>query len=167
MTPVTSTQTRARPTLADGVHQHEFRPAWTLTAFALLAAGIALAIRDHQSLWLVAAGIIGPDLSFVAAIGARPLTPGLLAQRAVRPYNIVHTPLTPTLVLGAGLAPNAAVTTIAIAWLSHIAWDRGLGYRLRDPDGSIRSHRRHTQPQSHRALAGHRGHRRTTGPSRS
>jgi hypothetical protein len=130
--------------LTDGAHHHEFRPAWTLTAFGLLAAAIAVATRDQRSLWLVAAGIIGPDLSFLAAIRATPLAPGQLAQRAVRPYNVVHHPSTPILVLAAGVATsNMTVCTVAIAWLSHIAWDRGLGYNLRDPDGSIRTRRRH------------------------
>ena len=95
--------------------------------------------RDSESLWLIATGVIGPDLSFVAAIGAAPLAPGLLAPRAVRPYNVVHTPVTPIVVGLASLAAAApAVTVLTITWLSHIAWDRGLGYRLRNPDGSIK-----------------------------
>ena len=123
---------------ASTTHRHQIRPAWTLTAFVLLAVAIAVAARGHNSLWLIAAGIVGPDLSFLAAIGATPLAPGLLAQRAVRPYNLVHTPITPLLVLAAGLATSSSwVAVVAASWLGHIAWDRGLGYRLRNPDGSV------------------------------
>jgi hypothetical protein len=121
-------------------HRHTIRPAWTLTAFVLLGVAIAIASRGHDSLWLIAVGIIGPDLSFLAAVGATPVAPGLLARRAVRPYNLVHTPITATLVLALGMVvSSSSVVAVAISWLSHIAWDRGLGYRLRNPDGSIRT----------------------------
>jgi len=65
--------------------------------------------------------------------------PQRLARRAVPVYNAVHrltVPLVVALVAAAIGAP--ALLVVAVAWCSHIVWDRGLGYPLRAADGSIR-----------------------------
>lgn len=119
---------------------HTVRPALVAAAFALLGAAVTLAVATGAPWWLVAAGLIGPDLAFLAAVGDRPTAPGLMPRRAVRPYNIVHHPAGPLalLTLAAATAGGAAAV-LAVTWLSHIVWDRAVGYTLRAPDGSLRT----------------------------
>jgi hypothetical protein len=119
---------------------HSFHPTRTAVAFALLGCAALLARHHGISLWVIAIGIIGPDLSFLAAIGAPNPGDGTLPRRAVRPYNLVHHPAGPLLLTATGTAISAPLATvIGLAWLSHQAWDRGLGYQLRNPDLTIRA----------------------------
>jgi hypothetical protein len=117
---------------------HHLRPTRTVLAFVLLGAAAIFARHHGISLWALAVGVVGPDLSFLAAAGAPNPGDGRLARRAVRPYNAVHHPAGPIALTAIGLAAAVPVATvIGLAWLSHLAWDRGLGYRLRAKDGSI------------------------------
>ena len=133
MTTVTAAPTALHP------FSHTFRPTRTALAFALLGCAAALAHHHGITLWVLAVGVIGPDLSFLAAIGAPNPGNGTLPRRAVRPYNLVHHPAGPLLLTAVGLTLSAPLATvIGLAWSSHQAWDRGLGYRLRNTDGTIR-----------------------------
>jgi hypothetical protein len=136
---MSATTELGRPARAARPH-HTFHPWWTIAAFGLLIGAAVAAHRHGLPLWALAIGVLGPDLSFLAAIGAPIEEPGQLPRRAVGPYNAVHHPLAPLAVLTASLAAGrVSAAIIAVAWLSHLAWDRGLGYRLREPDGSIRA----------------------------
>jgi len=123
--------------MGPGVVTHKIRPTSLGVAFVLLGAAIVAAWNLHGGgVWIVA-GILGPDLAFLAAIGA-PHAPGRLPGRAVVPYNMAHHPAGPALALvGAAGASSASLGLFAIAWLSHLAWDRGVGYGLRGPAGEI------------------------------
>lgn len=93
--------------------------------------------------WTIAAGIAGgllPDLAFFVGAGKQHAS-GTLPRDAVRAYNTLHRVWIPlTLLAVSSLAPGigAVASTLAIAWLAHIALDRGFGYGLRNPDGTIR-----------------------------
>jgi hypothetical protein len=116
---------------------HRIRPVVLAVAFALLGAAVALTWYAGGGAVPVIAGIAGPDLAFLAAIGAQH-APGRLPRRAVVPYNVAHHPVGPVLVLAIAIGlRNPAMAVLAIAWMSHLAWDRGVGYGLRGPAGEI------------------------------
>ena len=62
-------------------------------AFAALGGAIALARYSSALWWIVPLGVIGPDLSFLAAIGGPANVNGNMPPRVIRPYNLVHHPL--------------------------------------------------------------------------
>lgn len=118
--------------------RHHLHPVPLIGAFALVGLAIALAADGHGSGWAVAGGVIGPDLSFLAAVGSAPTAPGLMPKRAVRPYNTVHHPVGPMALLIVGLLADApTIIVLALAWASHLLWDRGVGYGRRSPEGAI------------------------------
>ncbi len=120
---------------------HRLHAPYLVAAFALLGTSIAPAVSVGAPWWLVAAGVIGPDLSFLAAIGAPPPErPGLMPRRVVPLYNAVHHWAGPVLLGAAALALGSApLGVLALSWASHLAWDRGVGYTLRNRDGSPRT----------------------------
>ncbi len=118
--------------------KHLIRPVPLVSAFAVLSAAVLLVIDDRASWWVIAAGVIGPDLAFLGAISAPALQPGLMPTRVVRPYNLLHHPAGPiaaTAVSAVLRSPTAIA--LSLTWGSHILWDRGVGYGLRARDGSI------------------------------
>ncbi len=118
--------------------KHVLRPIPLTLAFASLAVAVALTIRTGANWWLVPTGVLGPDLSFLAAIGGPAQVDGNMPPRVVRPYNLLHHPAGPATALAVGAALRSGVLmTVAIAWGSHLLWDRGVGYGMRRPDGSI------------------------------
>ena len=103
-------------------------------AIAIYANGLA----SENGLGLVPLLLFGilPKLPFFLGIG-QPTVAGQLPPRAVMGWNVMHHPVTPTLLLGAtliGLLP-LFWTVGGLAWLSHIVIDWGLGDGLRSPDG--------------------------------
>jgi hypothetical protein len=118
---------------------------WVLVAALLLAAVLFEALKHGGwSIPLAMLGGIGPDLSFLAGAG-HPHQPGQLPAPAVRLYNALHRPWLPLAVIVLfsvyGITPDsgAAGFTFGLAWLTHVAVDRVLGYGLRTPDGWRRS----------------------------
>ena len=116
------------------------RLASLVAAFGLLGTAVAVAHAHGVGLWVVALATLGPDLAFVAAIGAPHERGGPMPARVVPLYNLAHHPAG-ALALGATalVARSPLAAAVAVAWLSHLAWDRSLGYRLRRPDGTIRA----------------------------
>jgi hypothetical protein len=113
--------------------------------YAVLAAGLVALIvlvyaRETVGWWPVVAFGLGPDLPLLFGMG-RGLERGRLHPRAVPLYNLVHRFWGPlalgTLALAAGLP--AAWLVGALAWATHVAVDRAVGYGLRTRDGFIRS----------------------------
>jgi p-aminobenzoyl-glutamate transporter AbgT len=118
---------------------HDVQPLTVLAAFLILGAAVAVAARTGGAWWAIPAGIVAPDLTFLAAGSQKPPAPGLMPHRAIRFYNAAHHPL----VAIAGLTVTVALgfhtaTVLALAWTSHIVWDRSVGYTLRDKNGAIR-----------------------------
>jgi len=117
---------------------HVIRPVPLVSAFAVLGAAVLLVVAGHAAWWVVPLGVVGPDLSFLSALGAPVPEPGRLPARAVRPYNLVHHPVGPIVAVVVSLVVgNPTALAAGLAWGSHLLWDRGVGYGMRARDGSI------------------------------
>ena len=123
------------------------RCAWAATAAATLWAAVRV---DGWSASIVVFLLL-PDVPLMAGGGAG-LERGQLHPRAVPWYNATHHPLLAALAVGATavlLRYGATLPVVAaLAWLSHIALDRSLGYGLRDRDGYQRTTRHRMNAQS-------------------
>lgn len=119
------------------------RPRRLVLRHALLVPGLAIAfygnaLAAEHGLGLAPLLIFGilPHLTVLAGFG-QPHERGQLARRAVPLFNAMHHPAPPVAVLGlaaAGvLSPFWSVA--ALAWLSHIVIDLGLGDGLRTAEG--------------------------------
>jgi Domain of unknown function (DUF4260) len=118
--------------------QLEFR--WIAPTIGLLAGAIYVAKQTNQTSWLIVVGAIFPDLSFLTALGTTADTATAIPRRAVRPYNAAHNPALPTLAIAFGIATTThTITLLGLGTLAHLTGDRIFGYRLRNPDGTIRS----------------------------
>jgi hypothetical protein len=117
------------------------RIVWLVGALLLVAVG-GFEVVKHGGWVAVAAvaGFVAPDLTFLAGIGAPDEhRPGVLPRRVVRPYNLVHRPLPPLVLLlvTAVLPVGTPWFALCLGWLTHIAVDRASGYGLRAADGTI------------------------------
>jgi len=118
--------------------KHVLRPVPLGAAFVVLASAIVVSAHFDAAWWLIAFGVIGPDLSFLAAVGQPAGDGGQMPTRAVRPYNLAHHPAGPTLALTVGaMLRSPTLGALSLAWASHLLWDRGVGYGMRAGDGSI------------------------------
>jgi hypothetical protein len=124
--------------MAEMPPKHTSNPVLLVPAFAVLAAAVVLAVRASAPWWFVLAGLVGPDLTFVFAIGAPKTAPRLVPRRVVVPYNLLHRPVPPVLMLVASaVLQSAPLAVVAISWVTHILMDRGVGFGLRDHNGAI------------------------------
>ncbi|GAB3581336.1 DUF4260 family protein [Amycolatopsis endophytica] len=117
------------------------RVAWALVAAFLLAFAVFEAVKHGG--WTVGAlvlGLIGPDLTFLAGIGAGPIERGVLPRRVVPFYNAAHHWAPPVVLLVVfSFVASPAAFTLGLAWLAHIAVDRVFGYGLRTAEGRQRA----------------------------
>lgn len=83
---------------------------------------------------------LGPVLALLLGAG-RGLAPGQLHPRAVPVYNAVHRLAGPVALLVAApvLGLSVGWFIAGLAWGTHVALDRALGYGLRRRDGFQRS----------------------------
>jgi hypothetical protein len=95
-----------------------------LEGLALLGAMTLLYFVWGGPWWLYVVLFFSPDLSFVAYLAGPRIGAGA--------YNAVHSTTIPLVMLavGFGFAPPL-VLSIALIWLSHIGFDRALGYGLK------------------------------------
>ena len=109
-------------------------------AAGLLAATVAVGMREDASGWLALGFAVMPDLSMLAGIG-QPIDKGRMAPRAVPFYNALHSLIGPVLLLAAALVFGWSPSWIgaALAWATHIMIDRAVGYGMRTPEGYQRS----------------------------
>lgn len=122
------------------------RAVWTALALALLAFAIFESVKSG---WVAAIVVIVfavlPDVALIGAFRE----PGLLRPSRVRLYNLLHAPWIPLVLiavsiilplpsLGWGLRGGLEPFLAGLAWLTHIAIDRAVGYGVREADGSIR-----------------------------
>ena len=93
--------------------------------------------RDgHYSWWLFAALFLTPDLFMLGYLRD--------AKLGAATYNLVHTLVAPMLLLLATLVlPSPACLPCALIWLSHIGFDRMLGYGLKYPTFFKDTHLQH------------------------
>ncbi len=111
----------------DRTHTHvsgHVRTLLRLEGSALLIAGVALYVRLHGDWVLFLKFFLLPDLSFVAYLfGPRA---GAFA------YNATHSTLGALALAGFGtMAGEPLALLVALIWLSHIGFDRALGYGLK------------------------------------
>jgi Domain of unknown function (DUF4260) len=117
------------------------RTAWIAWCGFLLAFAILEGINHGVLAWAaLAAGLIAPDLTFLAAAGAREhASRGKLPRRAVPWYNTAHRgwiPVTLAIIYSVATPVDSpALFTFLIAWMLHIGVDRIMGYNLRTTDG--------------------------------
>jgi hypothetical protein len=116
------------------------RLAYAGLAAALVAVIVLVYARESVGWWPVVAFGLGPDLPLLLGAG-RGLERGQLHPRAVSLYNAVHRFWGPLAVGAITLAASlpAAWLVAALAWATHIAVDRAVGYSLRTRDGFQRS----------------------------
>jgi hypothetical protein len=111
------------------------RAAYAALAALLLAATTFEAVK--HGLWAPAlAALIAPDLA-LAFGGGRGLVKGQLHPRAVWLYNALHRFWGPLALLVAASFEllGAAWFVAGLAWATHVAVDRAVGYGLRDRAG--------------------------------
>ncbi|HEX2756389.1 MAG TPA: DUF4260 family protein [Candidatus Limnocylindrales bacterium] len=112
------------------------RHGWLVPGLALAVYANTLAADHGLGLVPVLLFGIAPHLTVLVGFG-QPHARGQLAPRAVPLFDTMHHPAVPLAVLGlaaAGVLPPFWFVA-ALAWLGHIAVDRGLGDGLRTADG--------------------------------
>ncbi len=127
--------------------KHVMRPAPLAAAFIVLGAAILLVTHDHAAWWVIPAGVISPDLAFLAAIGGPAPQLGLMPTRAVTPYNLLHHPAGPIAATAvSAVLGDPTATALGLTWGSHVLWDRGVGYGLRAPEACSEGRTRPLDP---------------------
>ncbi|WP_084523163.1 DUF4260 family protein [Nocardia inohanensis] len=139
-TPATSTDTRPARRFVTIARKLGWA-AWTLflAAFAILEG-----VKHGGGAWAaLATGLIAPDLTFFAAIGANePVAKGQLPRKAVPFYNFAHRtwiPLALAVAYTCAAIDSPALFTLLLAWMLHIGIDRVAGYGLRTAAGFQRN----------------------------
>jgi len=114
------------------------RPALLLRVeeLALLTAAVALYTHFHFSWGLFAVLFLAPDL-FMLGYLANPRVGSAL-------YNLGHTLFVPlALFFAAYSLHRSLLIAVAVIWISHIAFDRLLGYGLKYPAHFKDTHLQH------------------------
>jgi hypothetical protein len=102
-----------------------------LLALLLLAFLVFEAVK--HGLWLPAVvGMLAPDVALAGGMDR-----GRLNPRAVPFYNALHAYWAPVVLMAVAATGVIALGwfVLGLAWTTHIAVDRALGYGLRDRDG--------------------------------
>jgi len=117
------------------------RLIWTIIAVVTIPTVIWLA-RERGDGWIALAFAIMPDIGLVYGISPN-LAHGQLNPRAVPLYNALHSAGGPLITILAGLSGPAPdwLLVAGLAWLAHVAFDRAIGYGLRDKNGYVRGRR--------------------------
>jgi hypothetical protein len=102
-------------------------------AAAALAAALTFYAFSEFSWLLFALLFLLPDVSIVGYLAG--------PQRGAVIYNAVHTYAAPLLLgVAATIAANSLLLAIATIWFAHIAFDRALGYGLKQATGFKDTH---------------------------
>jgi uncharacterized protein DUF4260 len=110
------------------------RVAFALVGLALFGLAILEVARHNVGLWQLVVFAALPDAALFIGIGAS-LDRGQLHPRAVPLYNAAHRLGGPVLLGASSLWTGTPWLVAAFAWAAHIAFDRALGYGLRDRQG--------------------------------
>jgi hypothetical protein len=108
-----------------------------LAAIALISAIVVLLLRPGGGGWHVFAFAVMPDIALLFGMSPA-MAKGQLRPQAVPLYNALHHPAGPALLAIASIWLGTPWTLGALAWATHIAVDRAVGYGLRDRDGFVR-----------------------------
>jgi len=119
-------------------HPLSHRPSrlvYALLAALLIAALVALLLGIDGGGWQTVVFALMPDVALLVGI-APGLAKGQLHPRAVPLYNALHHPAGPILLAIAALASLGLPWLAgALAWGTHIAVDRAVGYGPRTREG--------------------------------
>jgi hypothetical protein len=114
------------------------KPRWLLRleGAAILFLAIILYAQGHFRWWLYAVLFLAPDLSMLGYLAN--------ARIGAAVYNFAHTFAGPLSLLAIGLIlPAPQVFPYGLIWLSHIGFDRMLGYGLKYPTQFKDTHFQH------------------------
>jgi Domain of unknown function (DUF4260) len=103
-------------------------------ALALLSFAISEVVVEDTGLWQLLVFAVLPDLALFLGIGGG-LARGQLHPRAVPLYNALHRLIGPALLIATAFWVGVPWLVAGLAWAAHVAFDRALGYGLRDPAG--------------------------------
>lgn len=120
---------------ATWAHRHPAGRAVSLAVgLSALGGAVALGGRRDKVLWFCA---VAPDTALLLGIAGAP-TWHRMPSYAVRPYNLLHSPAVPAVLLtAAALTGRRRLAVAGLAWLGHIGWDRACGYGPRDAAGYV------------------------------
>ena len=106
------------------------------TLAVLLLAATAFEATAHGLWWPAVVGLVAPDLA-LAFGGGSGLARGQLHPRAVGLYNAVHRFWGPLALIAAASVGVLGLGwfVAGMAWATHVAVDRAVGYGLRDAAG--------------------------------
>lgn len=105
-----------------------------LLAVALAGATLSTVLATDASGWAALGFAVMPDIALVAGMSSG-LEKGQLHPRAVPLYNALHSFAGPVALGAASLALGPTWLAAALAWGTHIAVDRAVGYGMRTPEG--------------------------------
>ena len=110
------------------------RKAYGVMAATLTGATIATLFATDASGWVALGFAVMPDIALVAGMSSG-LEKGQLHPRAVPLYNALHSFVGPVALGAISLALGPTWLAAALAWGTHIAVDRAVGYGMRTPEG--------------------------------
>src|SRR5690348_16636217 len=104
------------------------RAALALALFAFLVFEVV----EHGHWAPALIGMLGPDVALLGGMGC-----GRLNPRAVPLYNVLHVYGLPMVLMAVAATGVIALGwfVLGLAWATHVAVDRALGYGLRTPEG--------------------------------
>ena len=114
------------------------KPRWLLHAegAAILFVTVISYAQGHFHWWIYALLFLAPDLFMLGYL--------VNARIGSAMYNFVHTLTIPLVVLTIALIlPAPQIVPYALIWLSHIGFDRMLGYGLKYPTHFKDTHLQH------------------------
>jgi hypothetical protein len=108
-------------------------------SFLLRVEGLAVGIASIAAYawsggnWWLYLLVLAPDLSFFGMM--------LGTKRGAMVYNIAHTYLWPAILIAAGMGtPASVLLPLGLIWVTHIGFDRALGYGFKYPDAVETTH---------------------------
>ena len=119
------------------------RLAYAVLGLAAAGLAVAVVVTQHASWWQLVFFAAAPDLALLAGASSG-LARGQLHPRAVPLYNAVHRFWAPAILIvltfvlrseAADIDPVYAWLGGGLAWTAHIAFDRSLGFGLRNAAG--------------------------------
>jgi len=110
------------------------RRGYALLALGLAVLAIFMVVQRDVGLWQLLVFAVLPDVALFVGIGEN-LKRGQRHPRAVPLYNALHGFALPGLLGVSAFWTGSAWLVAALAWSTHIAIDRSLGYGRRDRAG--------------------------------
>jgi len=113
------------------------RPRWLLhgEGAAIFALSLVFYRQGHCGSGLYGLLFLAPDLSMLGYLANAKIGAAL--------YNFIHTPVLAICVILFSLLSAPRLLPYGLIWISHLGFDRMLGYGLKDPTLSRDTHLQH------------------------